>query len=254
MISRLITLSGFFIIMTSLYLVPTTEAIPDPDTCAPCGAMVRRGMPWELAASESNAPDHTVRILQEDKASFTLTDKHTFYLQSSGGGACPVTSDYLMSTMHIRPFILADSFIVRIFAVKAAVADMVANPNDYDFKFDGVLNSNKGGTAEVFAWSSYPGNSDEDAEFFLNWSDEWGPDWYLDSYFYFNHASSLDTCVHTLEVLHNGQPDSSITLTATRDTPGDPNSIVHVVMSNITGNMFGAVTDDQDSLDTFTCE
>ena len=83
MMSRLIALSGFFIIMTTLFLVPTTEAIPDPDTCAPCGSMVRRGIPWGLAASESNEQAHTVRILEEGKNSFTLTDQHTFYLQAT---------------------------------------------------------------------------------------------------------------------------------------------------------------------------
>ncbi len=66
-----------------VYLVPDTEPIPDPVTCAPCGQFVRRGVPWHLSASESNGGDHTIRMLQTGKDAPFLVDQHTVYMKKS---------------------------------------------------------------------------------------------------------------------------------------------------------------------------
>jgi len=78
----MLALTGGNVANHLLYLVPDTEPIPDPITCAPCGSFVRRDIPWHLAASESGEGDSTVRILESDKDGFTMTDKHVAYLKS----------------------------------------------------------------------------------------------------------------------------------------------------------------------------
>ena len=72
--------------MSLLYIVPSTEQIPDPSTCAPCGHLVRRDIPWKYSASDIGEGENTLRVLQSDKESFTHTDEHTYYLQSDGTG------------------------------------------------------------------------------------------------------------------------------------------------------------------------
>lgn len=240
--------------LTPIYIVPDSEAIVQD--CAPCGSFVRREQPPRYAASESGK----IRILELGKEASSRTDKHVSYLKESGG-VCPAISQHIMSALNIRPFITATEFIVRFFTDINLAADMIANPTDYDVVFDGVLNNYKNTSVDFHVWSDYA--SPEISEFFINFGDtgDWKPEWTDGSYFYFNEPSSLDSVTHTLEVRHLGNPHSSITFTATRATPGAVNSEVFVEMTNITGSMFGAVTDDTEFGDTppgysrevFTC-
>jgi len=133
--------AGIFI-MTLLYLVPSTEPIPDPDTCAPCGSFVRRSEPWSLAGTESSGGESKLRILQSDKNAFTDTDNHVMYLKQSAGSILTI------KTRTDEPYIYAwadGSMTAKTTMTQlsrrndpGSIIDLIMNPLDYKIVMNGV--------------------------------------------------------------------------------------------------------------------
>lgn len=246
------------IIMTLLYLVPSTEPIPDPDTCAPCGSFVRRGVAWPLSASESSVDQHKVRLLQNTKQGFSLTDQHVHYLESSN--TCPTSTDLTFNSKNGLPFFTTTELWLNInMPAFDATHDMYINPQDYGWLINGVATNPAWNRA---TWQTIPnaivtwffdegqvqlalepqqvtGKTVGDGSFFCNIN-------------YF--TGSPIGSVFTIELQHLGVTTDSLTITATNVVDQLDETTARFVLSNIVGTFFGQVSTYGSARQIYTCE
>ncbi len=119
-----------------VYLVPDTEPIPDPATCAPCGQFVRRGVPWHLSASDSAGGAHVVRMVQSGKDAPDIVDQHTVYMKSKD---TPYYETWYGTvdngTLYVSTYNLIGSPVS--WTTDDIFVDIYINPEQYTIDIDG---------------------------------------------------------------------------------------------------------------------
>jgi len=257
----MLVLHGVTVADHLLYLVPDTEPIPDPITCAPCGSFVRRNVPWHLAASESGGGDSTVRILPSDKEGFDMTDKHVVYMKQDGvippeESACPALTVMILKGSERgginRPAFISNNasstmmtFLTDIGISQPFGQDFLDNPDDYRFVFDGTVSEYLASTAAYYPhlYSDYEGDYYSEIFLFPRDFDGTNPAGNLDSYMYIEMPKNL-TGSFTLAVQKLGVVISSITFNYTLpELPTSSSGVVPLItLTDISGDFFGQIS------------